>query len=162
MGTDFEEIYELALVDIDDYKLNLLAKVDRIAFLSRLASFLMRGIDEFDGCFKDLTYHTEEFTEDGLTREKYFFDTVLDSKEKSILAHIMTLVWFRTKINDVTAFSPHLSNKNFKQLQESQSLKQKSEYYDKLYERIGKEITEYQFKRINKIGFFGGNKNNNS
>ena len=162
MGTDFEEIYELALVDIDDYKLNLLAKVDRIAFLSRLASFLIRGIDEFDGCFKDLTYHTEEFTEDGLTREKYFFDAVLDSKEKSILAHIMTLVWFRTKINDVTAFSPHLSNKNFKQLQESQSLKQKSEYYDKLYERIGKEITEYQFKRINKISFFGGNNGNNS
>ena len=49
-----------------------------------------------------------------------------------------------------------MSSKNFKQLQESQSLKQKSEYKDKLHEELGRDITNYQLANISKLPFFGG------
>lgn len=156
MGTDFEKIYSLAMIDIKDYKLDNLYQLDKDAFLERMRSFLVRSIPRFDGCFKSLSYSSRVENIDNKDVEKWYFDEELDYKEISILSDLVVNEWWQGKINDVTAFSPHLANKNFKQYQESQSLKQKSEYYDKIYERVNKEILEYQFKNLSKTKFFGG------
>jgi hypothetical protein len=49
-----------------------------------------------------------------------------------------------------------MSSKNFKQLQESQSLKQKSEYKDKLGEELSRAIVEYQMDNLSSLPFWGG------
>jgi hypothetical protein len=50
-----------------------------------------------------------------------------------------------------------MSSKNFKQLQESTSLKQKSEYKDKLGEELSRKITAYQLNHMAELPFWGGN-----
>lgn len=151
--TSFEDIYDLALTTIRDYKLDNLAIRDYEAFLTYLRSLLNAGSMEFDGCLKSLD--STNVVEDG--ENKWYFIEDLDRDEKKILAKTIVLKWWEQHIQDVVVFQPHLSTKNFKQLQESQSLKQKSEYKDKLNEELGRDITSYQFNHMNILPFWGGN-----
>lgn len=163
MGTSFETVYSVAKVVMNDYRIDQVALTNYDGFLEVMRSYLVTSIDDFDGCLTPLTYHSETTTEetvvDGntVTTEvtRWYFDNDLSTKEISILADFTVMRWYQTRINDVTAFSPHLSNKDFKQLQESQSLKQKSDYYDKLYERVHKKINDYQFEKLDKLKYWG-------
>lgn len=146
--TDFEEIYDLAKVTMIDYKLDNLALRDYDAFLTYFRSLLTTGMTEFFGCLSSLDYTKVD--------DKWYFTSDLSQLEKNILAKTIVLKWWEQHIQDVVVFQPHMSSKNFKQLQESQSLKQKSEYKDKLHEELGRDITNYQLANISKIPFFGG------
>jgi len=150
--TDFEDIYDLAKVTMIDYKLDNLAIRDYDAFLTYFRSLLVTGMTEFFGCLSSLDYTSVK--EDG--EIKWYFTADLSQLEKNILAKTIVLKWWEQHIQDVVVFQPHMSSKNFKQLQESQSLKQKSEYKDKLQEELGRDITNYQLANIDKIPFFGG------
>lgn len=145
--TDFEDIYDLAKVTMIDYKLDNLAIKDYDAFLTYFRSLLTRGMCDFDGCLTSLDYTKVD--------NKYYFNNDLSSKEKSILAKLIIKTWWEQGIQDVRVYQPHMSSKNFKQLQESQSLKQKSEYKDKLDEDLGRDIINYQLDNMDKLPFWG-------
>ena len=159
--TNFEEIYSLAKVTIIDYKMDKLIKVNYSAFLELMRSLLTIGIPDFNGCLTDLstTTETEEIEHDDGTKTSvitYYFVNDLSIKEKSILAKIVVLNWWRTKIQETTVFQPKLAFKEFKQVGTEQNLKQKSEYADKLEEDISRAITEYQIENFSKLPYFGG------
>ena len=145
--TDFEDIYDLAKVTMIDYKLDNLAIKDYDAFLTYFRSLLTKGMCDFDGCLTSLDYKKVD--------NKYYFNNDLSSKEKSILAKLIIKTWWEQGIQDVRVYQPHMSSKNFKQLQESQSLKQKSEYKDKLDEDLGRDIINYQLDNMDKLPFWG-------
>ena len=145
--TNFEDIYDLAKVTMIDYKLDNLAIKNYDAFLTYFRSLLTKGMCEFDGCLTSLDYTKVD--------DKYYFNADLSTKEKSILAKLIVKTWWEQGIQDVRVYQPHMSSKNFKQLQESQSLKQKSEYKDKLDEDLGREITNYQLANMDKLPFWG-------
>lgn len=151
--TSYEKIYDLALVTIRDYKLDNLAIKNYDAFLDYLRGLLEAGSLEFDGCLQSLD-STSVIEDD---KEVWYFVEDLDRDEKKILAKTIVLKWWEQHIQDVVVYQPHLSSKNFKQLQESQSLKQKSEYKDKLNEELGRDVTNYQLKHMDKLPFWGGN-----
>lgn len=163
--TPFTDIYSLAKITIIDYKVDSLIKIDYEAFLTYFRSLLTVGIPEFVGCLKSLDYTTREEVENYIDKDgnmaqrnvvNWYFIEDLDIHEKGILAKIVVLKWWESKIQDVVAFQPHLSVKDFKQLQESQSLKQKSEYQDKLRENLSKAIGDYQLEHLSSLPFFGG------
>lgn len=161
--TPFTDIYSLAKITIIDYKIDVLINANYEAFLTYFRSLLTVGIPEFSGSLKDLSYVSVEEpsgevdeNNDPIMQTNWYFNEDLDIYEKGILSKIIVMKWWDTKIQDVVAFQPHLSVRDFKQLQESQSLKQKSEYRDKLSEDIGRAITEYQLVHINDLPFFGG------
>ena len=147
--TDFEQVYDLAKITMIDYRLDNLAIRDYDAFLTYFRSLLMRGKAKFTGCLASLKY-----VKDG---DKYYFVEDLDDDVIDILADTVVLAWWEQNIQDVVVFQPHMSSKNFKQLQESTSLKQKSEYKDKLGEELSRKITEYQLKHMSELPFWGGN-----
>lgn len=149
--TNFEDIYDLAKVTMIDYKLDNLAIKDYDAFLTYFRSLLMTGMVEFSGCLTSLEYTS--ITEDEVTN--WYFIEDLSLIEKNILAKTIVLKWWEQHIQDVVVFQPHMSSKNFKQLQETTSLKQKSEYKDKLREEISEAIEEYQLANIDKLPFWG-------
>ena len=149
--TNFEDIYDLAKVTMIDYKLDNLAIKDYDAFLTYFRSLLMTGMVEFSGCLTSLEYTS--ITEDEVTN--WYFVEDLSLIEKNILAKTIVLKWWEQHIQDVVVFQPHMSSKNFKQLQETTSLKQKSEYKDKLREEISEAIEEYQLANIDKLPFWG-------
>jgi hypothetical protein len=150
--TNFEEIYDLAKVTMNDYRLDNLAIRDYDAFLTYFRSLLVTGMAEFTGCLTSLDYTS--VTEGNET--KWYFTNDLSMAEKSILAKTIVLKWWEQNIQDVVVFQPHMSSKNFKQLQESQSLKQKSEYKDKLGEELSRAIVEYQMDNLSSLPFWGG------
>lgn len=155
--TSFEKVYDQAMITIVDYKIDSLAKVDFDAFLTYLRSLLIGGIPEFEtGSLSELDYTSVvEKNEQDEDKTVWYFVNDLTNLEISILAKTIVLKWWEAQTQKVTAFQPHLSTKDFKQLQESQSLKQKMEYHGLLQEDLGKAIVSYQLKNIDKLPFFG-------
>lgn len=161
MGTNVEEVYDMALVTIRDYRLDNLAKADYDAFLKYLQGLLTKGVPEFTGdILGDLTI--EENTtvdEDGNETTTYNFMRILTPKEISILAETVVYNWVQSIQNDAVLLRGHLGVKEFKQLEISAGMKQRSEYIDKLFEKIHYDITQLQLDNLDKLSFFGKDNN---
>lgn len=161
MGTNVEEVYDMALVTIRDYRLDNLAKADYDAFLKYLQGLLTKGIPEFTGdILGDLTI--EENTtvdEDGNETTTYNFMRILTPKEISILSETVVYNWVQSIQNDAVLLRGHLGVKEFKQLEISAGMKQRSEYIDKLFEKIHYDITQLQLDNLDKLSFFGKDNN---
>lgn len=161
MGTNVEEVYDMALVTIRDYRLDNLAKADYDAFLKYLQGLLTKGIPEFTGdILGDLTI--EENTtvdEDGNETTTYNFMRILTPKEILILAETVVYNWVQSIQNDAVLLRGHLGVKEFKQLEISAGMKQRSEYIDKLFEKIHYDITQLQLDNLDKLSFFGKDNN---
>ena len=148
MATNFDTIYDRALVTIKDYQLDALAQADYEAFLLHLQGILERAVPDFTLCSQSLDYDTESTPP--------AFTSTLNNKEINILAELMVYNWFSGKINDVTQFQGHLNNKEFKSHSEGANLKEKSEYLDRLREKIAQDIVDYQLMDLSTLPFFGG------
>lgn len=157
MGTNVEEVYDMALITIQDYRLDNLAKADYNAFLKYLQGLLVKGIPEFEGnILGELTIEKNETVdEDGNETITYNFTRDLTPKEISILAETIVYNWVSSIQNDAVALRGHLGVKEFKQLDISAGMKQRSEYIDKLFEKIHYDITQLQLSNFNKLSFFG-------
>lgn len=159
MGTRFEEIYDLALVVIQDYKLDNIYKTNPEVFYTFMRGLLTVGIPDFNGCLNDLSYNYEEIEtlNEGQTIKvkRYYFNNELTPKEKTILSKIVVYNWFKGKVQDVRQFELHLSTRDFQIKSEANNLKEKSTYLDKLKEDYLQEINEYQSANLDKLPFFG-------
>lgn len=156
--TSFEKVYSYAKVVINDYKMDNLATTDYRAFLEVMRSYLTIGIPEFNlGCLQSLDWIAVEEIEGLETVTNYYFTSDLTINEISILAKTIVYSWFQTKVNDVKAFMPKISTREFKNMAEASGLKARSEHQDKLYENIQYSITQYQLGNLDKLSFFGGN-----
>lgn len=140
MATPFSDITDLALVVINDYKLVHLAQTDEEAFKTYLEGFLITAIPDFDGCKTDLSYDLENST----------FVNTLTMKEQSILSKFMVIKWFERELNDVKQINLALQGRDFKRNSEASNLKEKSEYIDRLREKVEQDITNYQLSHIMK------------
>ena len=155
--TSFEQVYSYAKIIINDYKIDQLASIDYMAFTELMRSFLTLGIPEFDlGCLQSLEWTSQEETVESENVTKYYFVNDLTINEISILSKTIVYVWWQTKVNDVKAFMPKLSTREFKMMAEASGLKARSEHQDKLYENIQYSITQYQLGNLSKLPFFGG------
>ena len=61
MNTTYDEIIDLALISIEDYRLNSLFQSSPDKFKIVLEGFLIRGISGFDNCVKDLSSQNHSF-----------------------------------------------------------------------------------------------------
>lgn len=157
MSCPFKNIYNLAKVVINSYKIEALKNYDEDAFYEYMRSLLTLGISEFKGSLVSLDYYSNlEIDSSGNSKTIYYFTNDLSLDEQNILAKTIVLKWWEGEIQTTTAYQPKLSFREFKQSATEQNLKQKSEYKDKLCEDISRSITEYQLSNIDKLPFFGG------
>lgn len=138
MATQFSEIYDLALVVIKDYKLETLSQIDGEAFDTYLQGFLIDAIPEFYGCRQSLEYSIENSS----------FLNNLNYQEKNILSKFMIIKWLEKEINDITQINLHLQGRDFKTNSEASNLKEKSEYLDRMREKVTQTITDYQLSHL--------------
>lgn len=139
MATSFNDIYDLALVTINDYRLNHLYKTDEEQFMLYMQGLLMNAIPMAEeGCEKSLEFNieSESFTED------------LPHKIKKILADAINIVWFQSVTNDITQVNNLLQGRDKKTFSAAQNLKEKSEYLDRLREKLRQDINDYQISRL--------------
>ncbi len=147
--TYFNEIYDRALVVIQDYKLDNLAKTDYASFLLFMKGFLRNSIDYFSQTLTDLSWTDNVIIkqdEDGnnVEYDNSYFNNDLTTKEQSILAMIVVYNWFLRETQDVRQFELHIKTRDYQLYSESANLKQKIEYLDKLREEYLYEIQQYQ------------------
>ena len=134
MGTPFSTIYDLALVVIRDYRLNHLYENDQDAFNLFMQGLTVKSIPKFTNCLQPLDYTLDD--------EPSFVAT-LTNKEIDIVADLVAITWFETNINDATQVNLHLQGRDKKTNAESSNLKEKSEYFDRLREKVKQDMNDY-------------------
>lgn len=134
MGTPFSTIYDLALVVIRDYRLNHLYTTDQDAFNLFMQGLTVKSIPKFTNCLQSLDYTLDD--------EPSFVAT-LTNKEIDIVADLVAITWFETNINDATQVNLHLQGRDKKTNVESSNLKEKSEYFDRLREKVKQDMNDY-------------------
>lgn len=134
MGTPFSTIYDLALVVIRDYRLNHLYENDQDTFNLFMQGLTVKSIPKFTNCLQSLDYTLDD--------EPSFVAT-LTNKEIDIVADLVAITWFETNINDATQVNLHLQGRDKKTNAESSNLKEKSEYFDRLREKVKQDMNDY-------------------
>ena len=135
--TAFTDIYDRALVTMQDYTLDKLAETNYDAFLLFMKSLLKSGIPFFNCCLNSLEFEDIEETEideDGNESQvtNTYFVADLTNKEQSILAMVLVYEWFKRDVNDARQYRQKLSTRDFKTESSYQSLQKRSEYLDKM------------------------------
>lgn len=137
--TSFDDVIDLALVEINDYRLNKLYGKGEEDFNTYVDGILITAIPLFKNCKKVLSYDIEERT----------FTLELSSLEITILAKLWVLQWYRKDNQTYALYRQHLQNSgSFKNHSESQNLKENSTYADKLAEDIDRLMVAYQLEDI--------------
>ena len=138
--TNFDDIIDLALVEVDDYRLTKLYSNRTISeFNTYVDGFLISAIPLFDKCRQNLSYDLNNRV----------FDATLTSLECTILAKLWILQWYRKDNQTYALYRQHLQNSgSFKNHSESQNLKENSTYADKLKEEIDRLMVAYQLQNL--------------
>lgn len=147
MATTFSDIIDVALVTIQDYKLNSLYQTNPEDFQTITNAFLLRGLPQFTNCKTPLTYDmtTQSFT------------NTLTPLEISILADLWVYEWFEWHVQNVTQFENKRAPSDFKHYSEAENLKQKSEYLDKLREKYSQKMVDYGLLNVDWATWGNGN-----
>lgn len=133
--TSFDDIIDLALIIVNDYRLSKLSLQDEDSFKTYCDGFLISAIPEFPECRKSLEYDIE-------SRQ---FISDLDMVEKSILANLWVIKWYTRDNQTYALYRQHLqAASSFKNHSESQNLKENSVYLDKLREELDRQKITYQ------------------
>ena len=138
--TSFDDVIDLALVEINDYRLNKLYEKGAVEdFNTYVDGILITAIPLFKNCKKVLSYNIEERT----------FTLELSALEITILAKLWVLQWYRKDNQTYALYRQHLQNSgSFKNHSESQNLKENSTYADKLAEDIDRLMVAYQLEDV--------------
>ena len=201
-GTSVDEVYDRALMMIEDYRIDKLATLNPSALSTYLRGLLINGISEFnlndilgelvlvkkESDITDTTTTTDTTdstttttpttsdndsstttNKDNVTSsdsngdtteteiEEWYFTRELTTNEKSILAKTIAYFWVLRIQNDAIALRNQMSNKQFKQLQTATTMKNRSEYLDKMKEEIDRDITKLQLNNLSTLSYFGDN-----
>lgn len=137
--TSFDEIIDLALVTVNDYRLSKLAEQGEENFNTYVDGFLISSIPYFPECRQSLDFDAEQ-------RQ---FESDLTSLEKSILANLWIIQWYARDNQTYALYRQHLqSASSFKNHSESQNLKENSIYLDKLREELDRQKISYQLQEF--------------
>lgn len=137
--TSFDEIIDLALVTVNDYRLSKLAEQGEENFNTYVDGFLISSIPYFPECRQSLDFDAEQ-------RQ---FESDLTSLEKSILANLWIIQWYARDNQTYALYRQHLqSASSFKNYSESQNLKENSIYLDKLREELDRQKISYQLQEF--------------
>lgn len=147
MGTPFSTIYDLALVVIRDYRLNHLYENDQDAFNLFMQGLTVKSIPKFTNCLQKLDYIVESEAEEF---EPHFVAT-LNNKEIDIMADLVAITWFETNINDATQVNLRLQGRDKKTESSASNLKEKSEYFDRLREKVKQDMNDYLLEDFDPI-----------
>lgn len=142
MGTSFDQVEDLALIIVDDYKILKLYNKNEEQFKKYCDGFLISAIPNFTACRTSLSYNLEE-------RE---FDYILTNLEVSILADLWVMAWLTREVQNSTQIQLKLQTTgSFKNHSSAQNLKEKASYLGELREKVNKRIITYELQAPNMV-----------
>lgn len=149
MGTQISDVIDMALVSIQDYKLNKLYNVSEshTEWRDYLYGFLSLAVCDFDNCNQSLDYDLVNGT----------FSATLTNQEKMILSRWIVYEWFVREVNNVLQFNGKLTDNDFKHYSEAQNLQAKMEYKDRTREVVMQMMVDYEKNSIDYKEWANGN-----
>lgn len=139
MPTSFDEIIDLALITIDDYKLRKLYDLSSEQFQTYCDGFLISAIPNFYRC-----RHSLEFIESDRT-----FVEDLSLLEKKILADLYGIEWARNELQNAAQLRLKLQvPSSFKNHSSAQHIKELSSYIRTLEIDVDLKFTNYELQNI--------------
>lgn len=142
--TSFNDVIDLALVTVDDYKLVKLMQQSEEEFLEYCDGFLIRAIPNFFQCRQSLDYDLNNRV----------FNSDLTSIEISILADFWAIEWLTKEVQNSAQFQLKLKvNNAFTFNSEAQNLKEKTSWLDRLRERVWQKIVDYQVSDLSDFAY---------
>lgn len=138
MATTFDDIIDMGLSKVQDYKLDQLYSVNPQYFQVITDAFLKNHLGDFSCCRQSLDYDvsTRSFVSDFTTQEK------------DILSDLWVYSWLEWHINNVTQFENVLTDNDYKRHSAAENLKQKSEYFDRIREKYSQRMIDYQLSNL--------------
>ena len=147
--TPYDDILDLALVSIEDYRLFFFSTDSPAEFKLILEGFMIRGLSNFENCIKDLSDRDDE---------AHQFNVVLDDLEKSIIADWTAIMWLDKEINDTRQITSMLQNRNeAHRYSEANNLKAKADHRVQKVEDVKHKQTTYSLKHAVWKGLASGN-----
>lgn len=142
--TSFNDVIDLALVTVDDYKLVKLMQQSEEEFLEYCDGFLIRAIPNFFQCRQSLDYDLNNRV----------FESDLTPVEISILADFWAIEWLTKEVQNSAQFQLKLKvNNAFTFNSEAQNLKEKTSWLDRLRERVWQKIVDYQVSDLSDFAY---------
>lgn len=138
MATTFDDIIDMGISRVQDYKLDQLYTVNPQYFQAITDAFLKNHLGDFSSCRQSLAYDLENRT----------FISSFTIQEQNILADLWVYSWLEWHINNVTQFENVLTDNDYKRHSAAENLKQKSEYFDRIREKYNQRITDYQLSDL--------------
>lgn len=138
MGTYINEIYDLFMQLVTDYRLIELFNTSESDFETYLEVWLQNAIFDFNNCNQNLEYdeNTKTFSET-LTREN-----------KLILANLMMKYWATKNVNDITQMNLHVTDRDFKLFSEAQNLREKQAHLNNIKETCSQMLIDYSYRKV--------------
>lgn len=148
MGTSFDDVIEMALMIIRDYKLVELYKADDDEFRTVLQGYMLKGLPKFEvSCIDSLEYDLENRT----------FARDLSSIEIDIISDWTVIMWYTDQLNDVLEFKEPLRDVDFNRFASGQNLKPRQAYLEELRRKAKQDATNYQFQYLTSLPYFKEN-----
>jgi hypothetical protein len=138
-NTTFDNIHDLALISIKDWRLDALYTANPTNFNTAMDGYLVKSISFFTNCKQDLTNYTYA---------SRTFNIVLTLTEQTILSNLEVIMWMDSQILDVRQMSLFLSDTDFKTFSQAQNLKAKIDAQNMLREKVNQDMTNYELKSI--------------
>lgn len=149
MATSYNDIIDLALISIQDYKLDKLYKISEDSFRMYMTGFLIRAIPNFDNSKPDLSKKDDETG---------FFEADLNMYEEDILADWTVIKWLDKEINDVRQITGMLQNKNeAHRYSEANLMKEKVNMREVKREEVDRKQTLYGLRNTDWKTWGNGN-----
>lgn len=139
MGTPYNEVFNLFLTSIQDYRINKLYSQSVEQMENYLMPFLIKAITNFRKCKTDL--------EDRDDVNKVFNQT-LSTDEKVILSNLMMVEWLTKEVNDILSLRNFLQDTDFKTYSQANNLKEKRELLTTMKEMVDKQIVQYSYNNF--------------
>lgn len=146
--TSFDEIHDLSLTVIRDYKIDQLYNISIDDFNAFMDGFLLRSIPQFTNCKTNLNDY------DLVLRQ---FNQTISLIEKLILSNFEVITWMDSKILDITQLQNVLNNTDFKMYSQAQNLKAKIDTREILKENNNQLMVDYGLQNIPWLEWAEGN-----
>lgn len=134
--TTFEELYELFLSKVQDYRLRNAFLSDVNIATAMCYKYLIQAISKFTSCRNDIQHPNTELAQ---------FNCTLSVDEKNILTDLMVESWIDRNIQDLTQININLNDSTFKHASEANNLNAKMELRDRLREIVHQSMWMYDF-----------------
>lgn len=133
-NTKISDIYKMFLLTIQDYRIKKMFIDTPEVADDLMQNFLMDAVSKFINCSKQINE---------LDFENDTFLCELDIQEKTIIKDLMVIAWMNWNVNDITQMNWALNDNDFKHFSEEKNLREKSEYADRLREKVSQDMVNY-------------------